>query len=66
MTDDEQDAAIRGAFSPIPLSDAASRRIRPRIAVEVDRRRIALLDGALHGGFALAAVAWTLLMVVGR
>lgn len=62
----DQDAIIGAALRPIPLGDEASRRIRGRLGADVGARRAALLDGALHGGFAIVAVAWTLLVVVGR
>lgn len=53
-----------GALGPVPLPPEAERRIRARLAQEVERRRAELLEGALYGGFAVAAVAWALLMVV--
>ena len=67
MTDDhDQDGLLAGALTPVPLTDDGARRIRVRLGTEVEARRAALLDGALHGGFAVAAVAWTLFIVIAR
>ena len=61
MTDDP-DVQMAALLAPIPLSEAAGRRIAGRIRREVEARRRELLESALHGGFALAAVAWALLI----
>lgn len=51
---------IAAGLGPLPLAPEAERRIRARVAVEVERRRGELLEGALYGGFALAAVVWAI------
>ncbi len=51
-------------LGPIPLSQAAHRRIRLRLSVEVERRRQELVEGAFYGGFALAAVVWAVIAVI--
>lgn len=61
MNDDE----IAGLLAPIPLEVNAERRIRTRVLDDVAARRLAMLDAGLHGGFAMAAVAWAILMGVG-
>jgi hypothetical protein len=60
------DKHIAEALPPVPLDPPAARRIRVRLGVEVEARRAQLLEGALYGGFALAAVAWALFVVVAR
>jgi hypothetical protein len=54
-----------GALGPIALDPAVSARTLARVQVEVAARRAQLLEGALHAGFAVAAVAWALLVAVG-
>ena len=63
---DPHDPGLADALGPIALAPAADRRIRARIGVEVERRRAMALEGALHGGFALAAVVWAFLVVLPR
>jgi hypothetical protein len=55
---------ITEALRPVPLEADAAGRIRARLGVEVATRRARVLDGALHAGFAVAAVAWAVLVVV--
>ncbi len=64
MTTDPIDDLVRRDLTEIPLSADAQRRLRVRLGREVEARRLELLEGALHGGFALAAVAWTILVLV--
>ena len=48
----------------LPLDPQAARRVRGRLGAEVEARRLEVIEGALHGGFAIAALAWTLLVLV--
>lgn len=64
MSTDPIDDVVRTDLADLPLSADAQRRMRVRLGREVEARRLELLEGALHGGFALAAVAWTLLVLV--
>ena len=63
---DEPEAPSTAPLPPLPLEPDAARRIQARVRREVDARRQELLEGALYGGFALAAVAWTLLILLPR
>ena len=60
----DEEADLVGLLGPIPLSQAAHRRIRLRLSVEVERRRQELVEGAFYGGFALAAVVWAVIAVI--
>lgn len=64
MSTDPIDDLVRRELADLPLAPDAQRRMRVRLGREVEARRLELLEGALHGGFALAAVAWTLLVLV--
>jgi len=64
MSTDPIDDLVLPELADLPLPPDAQRRMRVRLGREVDARRLELLEGALHGGFALAAVAWTLLVLV--
>lgn len=48
----------------LPLSAAATLRLRQRVRQEARRVRVSLTEAALHGGFALGAVAWALAAVL--
>jgi hypothetical protein len=50
---------------PIPLASAADVRIRAVVREEARRARIRAAELALHGGFAIGAVIWAFLTVVG-
>lgn len=60
---ERDDMRLAEVLRPIPLADDTAPRIAARVAVEVAARRARLLDGALHAGFAVAAVAWALLVI---
>ncbi|MES2640640.1 MAG: hypothetical protein V4850_14190 [Myxococcota bacterium] len=60
------DRWITEALRPVPLEADTAARIRARLGVEVAKRRARVLDSALHAGFAVAAVAWAVLVVVVR
>lgn len=55
---------LQALLGPIPLQAAAMPRIRERLGREVERRRQELLEGAVYGGFAFAAVAWAFISVL--
>lgn len=52
-------------IDPIPLPPEAERRIRAVLRAEARRVRLAGAEAAVHGGFALGAVLWALLVVLG-
>lgn len=64
MSTDPIDDLVTRHLGELPLEPAASRRLRVRLGAEVEARRLELLEGALHGGFAVAAVVWTVLVLV--
>jgi hypothetical protein len=52
-------------LDPVPLRPEAERRIRAAVRAEARRVRVSLAEAALHGGFAIGAVAWALSAVLG-
>lgn len=58
------DKRVAEALGPLPLTPRTARRIGDRLRTEVDARRTMALEGALYGGFALAAVVWAIAVVM--
>ncbi len=61
---DPLDDHVARHLGELPLDPQAARRVRGRLGAEVEARRLEVIEGALHGGFAIAALAWTLLVLV--
>ena len=52
-------------IEPVPLAPAVDRRIRSVVRHEARRARLALAEAAVHGGFAIGAVVWAVVAVLG-